>query len=379
MVEIFKAAVQRGASDIHIKSGDVVRARIHGSLLPLTQQKLNPDQVKQLALKLMPSEEDRARIDDIKDYDCSWGLTGLGRFRVNILRQRGSFMIVMRVIPIEIPDFRDLKLPPVLETISDHERGMILVTGVTGSGKSSTMAAIINWINAHKPKHIVTLENPIEFLHRDQKSSITQRDIGTDTASFMIGLRSALRQDPDVILIGEMRDKETIDTALKAAETGHLVISTVHTRNAVQTISRLIAVFEPSEQEMIRIRISESLQAVVSQRLIPTTDGTGRVPACEVMRVTGTIRDCIKDHDRLDEISDLIEDGREQYGSQSFDQHLMQLVKSGQVDFKVAKAAANNPTDFDLKMNTFGGGNTGSRADDPSQDMANEMSNLYGN
>jgi twitching motility protein PilT len=224
MIEIFKAAIERGCSDIHIKAGDNVRARIHGSLVPVTQQKLSGEQVKALAQKLMPHEKDRARIDDLLDYDCSWGLPGLGRFRVNILRQRGSFMIVMRVIPIEIPSFEDLKLPPVLAKISDHERGLILVTGVTGSGKSSTMAAMINWINQNKAMHIVTLENPIEFLHRDLKASITQRDIGTDTPSFMSGLRASLRQDPDVLLIGEMRDKETIDTALKEDVYGKIVL-----------------------------------------------------------------------------------------------------------------------------------------------------------
>ena len=354
MIEILKAAIQRGASDIHIKSGDHVRARIVGSLVPITDQRLSNDQVKALAIKMMPHEHDRDRIDDLLDYDCSWGLPGLGRFRVNILRQRGSFMIVMRVIPIEVPSFEDLKLPPILAKIADHERGLILVTGVTGSGKSSTMAAMIGWINAHKQRHIVTLENPIEFLHRDQKSSITQRDIGTDTPSFVAGLRASLRQDPDVLLIGEMRDKEAIDTALKAAETGHLVISTVHTKNAVQTISRLIAVFEPAEQDMVRIRLSEQLQAVVSQRLIPTKDGKGRVPACEIMPVTGTIRDCIGDPKRLDEIYDLIEEGGVVYGSQSFDQNLMDLVRSDQIDFRVAMAAANSPADFDLKMNVLG-------------------------
>ena len=379
MIEIFKAAIERGCSDIHIKAGDNVRARIHGSLVPVTQQKLSGDQVKALAQKLMPHEKDRARIDDLLDYDCSWGLPGLGRFRVNILRQRGSFMIVMRVIPIEIPSFEDLKLPPVLAKISDHERGLILVTGVTGSGKSSTMAAMINWINQNKSMHIVTLENPIEFLHRDLKASITQRDIGTDTPSFMSGLRAALRQDPDVLLIGEMRDKETIDTALKAAETGHLVISTVHTKNAVQTISRLIAVFDPAEQEMIRIRLSEQLQAVISQRLIPVKDGKGRVAALEIMPVSGTIRDCIRDRERMDEIYDLVEEGGQSYGSQSFDQHLMQLVRAGTIDFRVAMAAANNPTDFDLKMNTFSpSGLAVAPAGAPQQGYADEMSRLFG-
>jgi len=355
MNEMFKKAIEDGASDIHIKAGDFVRARLHGELVPLTDQKISHAQVRQLALKLIPHERDRERIDELMDYDCSWGLPGLGRFRVNVLKQRGAFGIVMRVIPIEIPSFADLNLPPVLEDISKIERGLILVTGVTGSGKSSTMAAIVNYINRNYKRHIVTLENPIEFLHRDLNSSVTQRDIGTDTHDFVSGLRAALRQDPDVLLIGEMRDKVTIETALKAAETGHLVISTVHTKNAVQTLSRLIAVFGPEEQEMIRIRMADSIQAVISQRLVPTADGKGRVVAAEVMRVTGTIRDCIVDPDRMEEISDLIEDGRQQYGSQSFDQHLMDLVNSGQVAFKTAKEYANNPNDFDLKMNLFGG------------------------
>ena len=372
MVEIFKAAIQKGASDIHIKSGDVVRVRLHGKLVALTQQRLNAEQVRQLAVKLIPHEADRARIDEILDYDCSWGHTGLGRFRVNILRQRGSFMIVMRIIPIEIPTIDELRLPPVLKSIAGLERGLILVTGVTGSGKSSTQAAMINCINQSKAVHIVTLENPIEFLHRDIQASVTQRDVGTDTDSFLLGLRAALRQDPDVMLIGEMRDKVTIETALKAVETGHLVISTLHTKNTVQTISRIIAVFEPSEQEMIRIRLAESLEAVISQRLLPMKEGAGRVVAAEVMAVTGTIRDCIRDPNRMDEIYELIEKGRSHYGSQSFDQHLMDLVKSDQVDFEVAKAAANNPTDFDLKMNTLSGGVANGSG------VVDEVSNMFG-
>jgi len=374
MQELFKAAIDRGASDIHIKSGDVIRARIHGDLLPLTQQRLSVEQVKGIALKLIPHEEDRKNFDKLTDYDCSWGLPGIGRFRVNIMKQRGSPMIVMRVIPIEIPTFEDLRLPKTLETIADHERGMILVTGVTGSGKSSTMAAMIDWMNRRKHLHIVTLENPIEFLHRDNQCSITQRDIGTDTESFVSGLRAVLRQDPDVILIGEMRDNITIDTALKAAETGHLVLSTLHTKNAVQTISRIIAVFDPAEQEMIRIRLSEQLMAVISQRLVQKKGG-GRIAAMEIMPVTASIRDCIRDKNRMDEISDLIEEGKEHYGSQTFDQHLMELVKQDIVAFEIAKAAANNPTDFDLKMNMF----ADPRAAKAGQgNMQNEMSNLFG-
>lgn len=351
MTEIFKTAIERGASDIHIKTGDVIRARIHGRLTPLTQERLKAEQVRALAQKMIPYERDRERIDEITDYDCSWGLSGLGRFRVNILRQRGTLMVVLRVIPFEAPNFADLGLPKVLEKIAERDRGLVLVTGITGSGKSSTLAGIVEHINTHMEKHIVTLENPVEFLHRDKKSSITQRDIGTDTASFASGLRAALRQDPDVIQIGEMRDTEAIDIALKAAETGHLVISTVHTQDAVQTISRLVAVFDRAEQEMARIRLSESLVAVVSQRLLPRADGKGRALACEVMVVTGTIRDCIRDTERTREIADLIEEGRDQYGSQSFDQHLLELVRDKLVTFPVAKAAATNPSDFDLKLN----------------------------
>lgn len=362
MNDVFKKAIEDGASDIHIKAGDYVRARVNGDLVPITEQKISHAQVRELAIKLIPHKKDRDRIDEIMDYDCSWGLPGLGRFRVNILKQRSTFAIVMRIVPIEIPSFADLKLPDVLETIAQIERGLILITGVTGSGKSSTMAAIIDHINRNSARHIVTLENPIEFLHRDLHSSVTQRDVGTDTESFATGLRAAMRQDPDVLMIGEMRDKTTIDTALKAAETGHLVISTVHTKNSVQTLARIIAVFAPEEQEMIRIRLADAIQAVVSQRLIPTVDGKGRRVACEVMLVTGTIRDCIIDPDRMDEIHDLVADGREQYGSQTFDQHLMDLVRNNEVSFEMAMAAANNPNDFDLKMNVFGSSSSSSAA-----------------
>ena len=247
MEKIIKAAVDRGASDLHIKAGDVFRARIDGKLVPLTKQALTPDQTRSIAMRLIANEDDRARIDKLQDYDCSWGAPGIGRFRVNILRQRSSFMIVMRVIPFEVPAFDKLGVPPVLKTIAEAERGMVLVTGVTGSGKSTTMAGMLNHINQHLNKHIVTLENPIEFLHRDLQSSITQREIGVDTESFRMGLRAALRQDPDVVLIGEMRDAETIDTAMKAAETGHLLISTVHTPDATSTVLRILAMFPPEE------------------------------------------------------------------------------------------------------------------------------------
>jgi twitching motility protein PilT len=355
MEKIIKVAVDRGASDLHIKAGDVFRARIDGRLVALTKQALTPDQTKAIALRLIQNEEVRQRIDQILDYDCSWGAAGIGRFRVNILRQRSSFMIVMRVIPFTIPTVESLRLPPVIMQLAEAERGMILVTGVTGSGKSSSLAAMVQAINSTMHKHIVTLEQPIEFLHRDINSSVTQREVGIDTDSFRDGLKAALRQDPDVVLIGEMRDAETIDTALKAAETGHLLLSTLHTPDAVTTIMRIIAMFPPEEQDVVRIRIAESLNAVISQRLLPRKDGNGRVVAVEVMVVTPAIRDLILEA-RIGEIRDFIKDGREQYHMQTFDQHLVDLVNADVVSFEIAKAASTRPADFELEMRVLSGG-----------------------
>jgi twitching motility protein PilT len=352
MEKIIKAAVDRGASDLHIKAGDVFRARVDGRLVALTKQTLTPEQTRAIALRLIGNEDDRARIDTITDYDCSWGMAGIGRFRVNILRQRSSFMIVMRVIPFDVPTFERLRLPPVLAGIAQAERGMVLVTGVTGSGKSSTMAALVNYINATDERHIVTLENPIEFLHGDIRSSVTQREIGVDTESFRMGLRAALRQDPDVVMIGEMRDAETVDTAMKAAETGHLLISTLHTADAQSTIMRIMAMFPPEEQTVVRVRLAESLHAVVSQRLLPRADGRGRVPAAEVMVVTPMVQDLIAEG-RVSEIRDYIAEGREQYGMQTFDQHLSDLVNEGAVTYDVALAASTRPSDFALMHRTL--------------------------
>uniref|UniRef100_UPI0037BE901D type IV pilus twitching motility protein PilT n=1 Tax=Gemmatimonas sp. TaxID=1962908 RepID=UPI0037BE901D len=345
---ILKAAVERGASDVHIKSGDVVRARIDGRLVVLTKQALTAEQTRAIALHLMSNDADRATIDTLRDFDCSWAAPGVGRFRVNILRQRVSHSIVMRVIPETVPTVQSLALPSVLTRIAHTERGMVLVTGVTGSGKSSTMAALVNEINASHEKHILTLENPIEFIHNDIKSSVTQREVGIDTDTFRMGLRAALRQDPDVILIGEMRDTETIDTAMKAAETGHLLISTLHTPDAVTTVMRIVAMFPPEEQLVVRMRLAESLHAVVSQRLLPRKSGQGRVVAAEVMINTSTIRDLIAEG-RIAEIRDYIADGS-QYGMQTFDQHLMELVHINVVDFEEAKGAATNPADFELSF-----------------------------
>ncbi len=354
MEKIIKAAVDRGASDLHIKAGDVFRARIHGRLVPLTKQALTADQTRAIALHLISNDEDKARLDTLTDYDCSWEVPDMGRFRVNIMKQRGTFMIVMRAIPLEVPTFEKLKLPPVLAKVAQAERGMVLVTGVTGSGKSSTMAALINYINQHQNRHILTLENPIEFLHTDINSAVTQREVGSDTTDFKMGLRAALRQDPDVIMIGELRDAETMDTAMKAAETGHLLISTLHTPDAQSTILRIMAMFPPAEQETVRIRLAESLHAVVSQRLLKRRDGEGRVVAAEVLLITPAVRDMIADGKRINEIREYIEAGREQYGMQTFDQHLADLVRTKEVTFETAMMASTNPSDFELKLRMFG-------------------------
>ena len=348
--QIIKAAIDRGASDLHVKAGDVFRARIDGKLVPLTKHRLTPEQTKSIAQHLIASDEDRARLDRLRDYDCSWGMPGVGRFRVNILRQRSSFMIVMRVIPFDVPTFDALKLPAILASVAAAEHGMILVTGVTGSGKSSTMAAMVNHINQTQNKHIVTLENPIEFLHRDINCSVTQREIGVDTDDFRAGLHAALRQDPAVVLIGEMRDAEIIDTALKAAETGHLVISTLHTPDAVTTVSRIVSMFPPEDQEVTRVRLSEALQAVVSQRLLPRADGHGRVAAVEILISTGEVRELIKEASRTAELHEYIQQARDEYGMQTFDQHLIDLVADEVVTYEAALAATTNPTAFEKQM-----------------------------
>ncbi|HXQ27904.1 MAG TPA: PilT/PilU family type 4a pilus ATPase [Gemmatimonadales bacterium] len=338
--KIIKVAVDRGASDVHIKAGDVFRARIDGKLVPLTKQRLTPEQTKVIALRLLPTDEDQARIDRVRDYDCSWGLPGVGRFRINILRQRSSFMVVMRVIPFDVPSFDSLHLPPIMATIAGTERGLVLVTGPAGAGKSSTLAAIVHHINQQHQRHVVTLENPIEFLHRDLNSSITQREIGVDTDDFRRGLRAALRQDPDVILIGEMRDPVVIDTALRAAETGHLILAALDTPDAATTIARLVGAFSTAEQSAARLRLSDALQASVSQCLLPRADGRGRVAAFEILLATPAVRDLIRASGSASELQELICSSRDEHGMQSQDQHLVSLVTEGVVTPEAALAAA---------------------------------------
>ncbi|HEX6106984.1 MAG TPA: PilT/PilU family type 4a pilus ATPase [Gemmatimonadales bacterium] len=340
MEKIIKAAVERGASDLHIKAGDVFRARINGKLVALTKQRLTPDQTRAIALKLISSEEDRSRIDRLRDFDCSWGMPGVGRFRVNVLRQRSSFMIVMRVIPFTVPTIESLRLPEVLKQIAEAERGLVLVTGVSGSGKSSTVAAMVHHINRTQQKHVVTVENPIEFLHRDLSCSITQREVGVDTDSLVIGLRAALRQDPDVVVLGDIADVDTIDTAIKGAETGHLVIASMPTADAVTTIERVIATLPRDEREISRMRFAEALCAIVSQQLLPEKGEKGRVAAVEVLLATPAVRECIRDQSRVGELRRIMADGARRGGSQTYEQHVRELVEAGLVTEEAGRAAA---------------------------------------
>jgi twitching motility protein PilT len=337
MEKIIKAAVERGASDLHIKAGDVFRARIDGKLVPLTKQRLTPDQTRAIALKLLPNEVDRQRLDQLKDFDCSWGMPGVGRFRVNVLRQRSSFMIVMRVIPFAVPSIEELELPPVVATLAELDQGFVLVTGVSGSGKTSTVAAMLNHINQNLHRHIVTVENPIEFLHRDVKCSVTQREVGVDTESFAIGLQAALRQDPDVIVIGEIADSETLDTAIKASERGHLVLSTMPTPDVINTLSRLHSMFPSVEREIGGIRLSEVLRGVLSQRLVPRPDDGGRIVVVEALVTTPDVRSVLRDTERLGALRVVMTEGSEQ-GMQTFEQHATRLREAGEISAEAAAA-----------------------------------------
>lgn len=347
MEHVIKAAVEQGASDLHIKAGDVFRARIDGEFKPLTKQRLTPEQTKAIALQLIPNEADRKRIDSIRDYDCSWGAPGIGRFRVNLLRQRSSFMVVMRAIPFNVPTTESLNLPPVIAKIAEGDRGLVLVTGPAGSGKSSTIAAMIQQINSTMSKHVITLENPIEFLHRDAQGSVTQREVGVDTESLKVGARAALRQDPDVIFVSELQDAEIASTVMQAAETGSLVITNFHTPDSASAVGRLVAMFPPEEQEIARMRLADSLHAVVAQRLVPRADGAGRIAVVEVLVCTPEIREVIRNRNRLGELHQMIEAGKKEHQMQTFDQHLQQLVEEKVITSETGAAAASDRSLFD--------------------------------
>src|SRR3984957_2958441 len=348
--DLLRRAVQCKASDLHIKVGNHPYLRVDGLLHPLSDvPRITPEEMLAMAFSMMTNRQ-KQKFKESAELDMAYGVAGLGRFRVNVFQQRGNVGLVLRVIPTKIRTIEELELPKVLADVCEEQRGMILVTGTTGSGKSTTLAAMIDRINSIRAEHIITIEDPIEYLHRDKKGFINQREVEVDTASFATALRAGLRQDPDVVLVGEMRDLETIQTALLAAETGHLGLSTLHPIEATQAIQRIIAVFPPPEQKQIRLQMAATLKAVVSQRLVRRADGVGRVPAVEVMIATGYIRDCIINADKTRLIRDAIAAGTSQYGMQTFDQSLYDLYTKNLITLDEALLRASNADEFKLRI-----------------------------
>jgi len=340
--------VQRGGSDLHLKVGRPPTVRVNGELLALPMLAIKPEELKHLAEQIMTPRQVK-EFAEKKEADFAIGVPGVGRFRTNIYQQRGTLAFALRAIPYEVHNIKELNLPDVLETISLRPRGLVLVTGITGSGKSTALAAMIHHINRHRRVNIITIEDPIEFLHRDSMANIAQREVGSDTLSFGAALRHVLRQDPDVLLLGEIRDSETLDTALKAADTGHLVFSTLHTTDSTQSISRILSFYPPHQQAEIRSLLSTALAAIVSLRLVPRADGRGRVPACEVLINTAAVAENIRSIEKSLNIPDLIADGSVSYGMQSFDQSLMTWFKSGVISYDAALHYATNASEFALR------------------------------
>src|SRR5688572_7972463 len=348
--DLLKIAVDRNASDLHLKVGVHPVIRVDGMLIPLAELRpLMQEEAVAMAFSIMSARQ-KEKFKNNFEIDIAYSVPSLGRFRCNIFQQRGTVGLVLRVIPQTIRTIRELVLPPVIEKICQEQRGLVLCTGTTGSGKSTTLAAMIDLINASRNEHIMTIEDPIEFLHRDKRSIINQREVDVDTKGFSVALRSALRQDPDVILVGEMRDYETNETALVAAETGHLVLSTLHTLDATETVNRIISVVPPHQQKQIRLQLASVLRAIVSQRLMPKPRGEGRVPAVEVLTSTAFIRDCIADREKTHLIHGAIAQGTSQYGMQTFDQSIFTLYEQGLVELEEALRWASNVDDFKLKV-----------------------------
>ena len=348
--DLLRRAVESKASDLHLKVGNHPYLRVDGILQPLADvPRITPEEMLSMAFSMMTNRQ-KQKFKETAELDMAYGVAGLGRFRVNVFQQRGNVGMVLRVIPTKIRTIEELNLPPVIDNICEEQRGLVLVTGTTGSGKSTSLAAMIDRINSIRPEHIITIEDPIEYLHRDKKGFINQREVEVDTSTFSTALRAALRQDPDVILVGEMRDLETISTALLAAETGHLVFSTLHTLDATETIQRIIAVFPPPEQKQIRLQLASTLKAVVSQRLVRKSDGVGRVPAVEVLISTGYIRDCIINPDKTRLIRDALAAGTSQYGMQTFDQSIFDLYSKNLITLEEAMIRASNPDEFKLRI-----------------------------
>ena len=346
--------IETEASDLHLKVPSQPIVRQYGKLVPIEgSEQLRPEDTEATLFHMLTDEAKLEAFRNEREVDFSYSVPGVARFRVNAFVQRGSVSLVCRAIPFEIKTVEQLLLPPVIDEIADEERGLILLTGTTGSGKSTTLAAMIDHINQNYAKHIVTIEDPVEFLHRDKSSIINQREVGEDTASFARALRRVLRQDPDVILVGEMRDEETVRTALSAAETGHLVLSTIHTVDAAESVNRIIDFFPQAEQRQARAMLAGTLKAVISQRLVPTPDKNGRVATCEILRMTGRVRDMILNPEETGKLPEVISEGA-YYGMQTFDQALLYHVQQGRVAMHDALKAATHPHDFKLLVSSDG-------------------------
>jgi twitching motility protein PilT len=348
--DLLKITIEKKASDLHLKVGVPPILRIDGRLAPIENEKRTTQEEALAVAQGIMNSTQKARFSEKKELDMAYAVPGMGRFRVNVFQQRGSVGMVFRLVPGKILNFEDLMLPTVLQKVASEQRGLILVTGTTGSGKSTTLAAMIDAINTARTANIVTIEDPIEFLHRDKKSIVNQREIGSDTFSFSDALRSALRQDPDVILVGEMRDFETISIALTSAETGHLVLSTLHTVDASETINRIISVFPPYQQKQVRMQFASVIKGIISQRLVAKADGSGRAPATEIMLGTLSVREAIIDENKTRQIPTIISTGQLHYGMQTFDQSLLSLYKKGIISYDEALLTASNPDDFALKV-----------------------------
>jgi twitching motility protein PilT len=347
---LLRTACENKASDLHLKVGNYPYLRVDGDLRALTQySRISSEDMLNMAFSMMTNRQ-KQKFKENAELDMAYGVAGLGRFRVNVFQQRGNVGMVLRVIPTKIRTLEELLLPRVMDRICHEKRGLVLVTGTTGSGKSTTLAAMVDRINSTRTDHVITIEDPIEFLHRDKKGFVNQREVEVDTPSFGSALRAALRQDPDVILVGEMRDHETIQTALMAAETGHMVYSTLHTTDAPETIQRIIAVFPPPEQKQIRLQLASTLKAIISQRLVRKADGIGRAPAVEVLVATEYIRECIINPDKTRLIHDAIAAGTSQYSMQTFDQSLHDLYTQGLITLDEALTNSSNPDEFKLRI-----------------------------
>jgi twitching motility protein PilT len=351
---VLQQMVQRNASDLHLKVGRPPTLRIDGHMQEMEMPSLKPEDLRTLTEQIMAPKHIQEFADE-KEADFAFGVPGIGRFRVNAYQQRGTIAFAFRTVPFQAKTIAELNLPQVCEKIAMSPRGLVLVTGVTGSGKSTALASMVQFINQNRQANIITIEDPIEFLHRDIKSHINQREVGTDTGSFDQALRRVLRQDPDVLLVGEIRDLETLDTALKAADTGHLVFSTLHTTDATQTINRVLSFYPPHQQTEVRFMLSSALQAVVSLRLVPRKDKAGRVPATEVLINTAAVRDNIRDMTKSLNIPELIREGTVQYGMQSFDQSLMNWYSQGVISYENALFYATSPSEFALRVQGVAG------------------------